>query len=199
MNATDGSEASLASPPLIHRSVNRNRPTGGGVHPKPRAFPYEPAGAQEAFDQFVRDTYPRLVGMIEIVVKDRATAEDIAQETYARAFLNWPKLWPDGNPIGWCYRVSVNLGRSWWRGIGRESRALGRVGNPTSNPAVEPDVDLMRAVARLPRRQRIAVSLHYTVGLSVEEVAETMRVRPGTVKSMLHAARQRLREQLRDS
>lgn len=58
------------------------------------------------------------------------------------------------------------------------------------------DVDLERGVAALPARQRLAVSLHYFVGLSVRECAEVMACSEGTVKSTLFDARARLRAAL---
>lgn len=54
-------------------------------------------------------------------------------------------------------------------------------------------IDLSRAVAGLPHRQRLAVELHYVLGLRIEETAEVMRCAPGTVKSALSDARRNLR------
>jgi RNA polymerase sigma-70 factor (ECF subfamily) len=68
----------------------------------------------------------------------------------------------------------------------------------TAGPT-EPDVDLERAVARLPQRQRQAVDLYYFVGLDVASTAQTMGCAPGTVQATLHQARARLRELLGDS
>lgn len=68
-------------------------------------------------------------------------------------------------------------------------RALG-----TSRPTVV----LERAIAQLPERQRLAVQLHYFVGLSVEETAAVMQWSAGTVKSTLFDARTRLRHLLGD-
>lgn len=60
-------------------------------------------------------------------------------------------------------------------------------------PSAEEAVDVGRAVAALPERQRIAVGLYYFVGLSVEDVATAMSIRPGTVKATLASARAHLR------
>jgi RNA polymerase sigma-70 factor (ECF subfamily) len=63
----------------------------------------------------------------------------------------------------------------------------------------EPDVDLERAIARLAHRQRLAVELHYFIGLGVKEAAQVMGCAEGTVKSTLADARERLRGWLDDS
>lgn len=61
-----------------------------------------------------------------------------------------------------------------------------------------PDIDLERAVAALPERQRTAVDLYYFTGLDVGTVAEVMGCAPGTVKATLHQARARLRTLMGD-
>jgi RNA polymerase sigma-70 factor (ECF subfamily) len=160
---------------------------------------WEAAGtAEAAFEGFLRDRYSRLIGTVMVIVQDRSLAEDIVQESFARAYLSWRKLWPEGNPAGWIHRVAVNLAISWRRRAAREAKALARLGRttPTEAPAPEAHPELLRAVASLPARQRAAVALHYTLDLSIEDAAAAMRCRPGTVKSLLHEARRRLREEL---
>lgn len=68
----------------------------------------------------------------------------------------------------------------------------------TGQPDVPPDIDLSRAVGALAPRQRLAVELHYVIGLDVNETAAVMRCSPGTVKSTLYDARARLRAVLED-
>lgn len=137
---------------------------------------------------------------VRVIVGDLATAEDVTQEAFARAYISWPKLWPEGNPGGWVHRVATNLAISWRRRAGRELRAVARLGRRTELTVPAPDAhpELHRAIAGLPPRQRAAVALHYVLGLSMEEAAEAMGCRPGTVKSLLHGARGRLRKELRE-
>ena len=153
--------------------------------------------AEQAFERLLQDRYAGLVRTIELIVKERGAAEDIVQETFARAYLNWPKLWPSGNPAGWTYRVAVNLARSWWRRAAREARALTRVG-PRAQAATDVGsaVDVRRAVAALPLRQRTAVALFYTLDLPVAEIARVMGCKPGTVRALLHGARESVRKRV---
>jgi RNA polymerase sigma-70 factor (ECF subfamily) len=96
------------------------------------------------------------------------------------------------------HRVASNLAISWHRRAARELRAIARLGKRTemSVPGPEAYPELHREVAALPPRQRAVVALFYTLGLSVEETAKAMGCAEGTVKSLLHAARGRLRERL---
>lgn len=136
---------------------------------------------------------------VQIIVADRAVAEDIVQETFARAWLSWRKLWPDGFPIAWTHKVAVNLAIGWRRRAAREARALARLARGTPSETPGPDAafpELRREVAALPPRQRAAVAMHYVLGLTMEEAAVALGCRPGTVKSLLFAARERLRARL---
>lgn len=137
---------------------------------------------------------------VRLVVRDTATAEDVAQEAFARAYINWSKLWPDGNPGGWTYRVASNLAINWRRRATRELKAVARLSKRSDLIVEGPEAhpELHKAVKGLPARQRLAVGLHYVLGLSMEEAGEAMGCRPGTVKSLLFSARDRLRKELGD-
>lgn len=156
--------------------------------------------SEEAFEAFLRERYAKLVATVRLITRDHHAAEDIVQEAFARAYVHWPKLWPEGNPAGWIHRVATNLAISLRRRLGREVRAVARLGRRAdlTEPAPEIHPELHRAVADLPTRQRTAVSLHYVLGLKVAEVAEAMDCAPGTVKSMLFRARENLRHELGD-
>jgi RNA polymerase sigma-70 factor (ECF subfamily) len=166
--------------------------------PAPPGVSEGEASLEEAFEAFCKERYGRIVSAVRVIVGDHAAAEDVAQEAFARAFLQWGKLWPGGNPGGWVHRVATNLAISWRRRAGRELRAMARLGRRTAMEVDPPEAhpELHAAIRKLPPRQRAAVALHYVLGLSMDEAAEVMRCRPGTVKSLLHAARARLREGL---
>lgn len=142
--------------------------------------------------------YGRIVAAVRLITKDLAAAEDITQEAFAKTYLSWSKLWPEGNPTGWVYRVATNLAISWHRRAAREVRARARLQRWENTTVAAPEAypELHRAVESLPPRQRAAVALHYVLGLSMEQAAEAMGCKPGTVKSLLHGARAKLRAQL---
>jgi len=166
--------------------------------PESRGVSETGASPEEAFESFCKERYGRVVSAVRVIVGDRATAEDVTQEAFARAYISWAKLWPDGNPVGWVHRVATNLAISWRRRAAREIKAIARLGKRTemSVPGPEAHPELHRAVAALPPRQRAAVALHYVLGMTMDEAAEAMGCRPGTVKSLLFGAREKLRKQL---
>ena len=73
----------------------------------------EACGADEAFDAFYRAEYGRLAGSLRLACGDRSTAEELAQETFVRAYLAWSRL--DDRPTGWLYTTAFNLLRRRWK------------------------------------------------------------------------------------
>ena len=99
----------------------------------------------------------------------------------------------------WVATVALNVSRSGVRRRMAERRARQRLGiAPVTMPDRFPGeaIDIERAVAGLPRRQREIVVLRYLLDLSTEETASTLRINEGTVKSELSRARAALAERL---
>jgi RNA polymerase sigma-70 factor (ECF subfamily) len=98
--------------------------------------------------------------------------------------------------------VAMNLARSNFRRVLAERRARGRLTDRSASTARLDGgarVDLERALAALPRRQREATVLRYYLDLDVREVAAVLRVNEGTAKTTLHRARRALARALGDS
>lgn len=116
------------------------------------------------------------------------------QEALARAWERSLRGEDIRNLEAWVRTVAVNLSRSAIRKTRAERRAGERLGNDpllgglASSPS--PDrVDVLRALARLPRRQREATVLRYYLGLDLAEISDALGVRVGTTKTTLHRAR----------
>ncbi len=139
------------------------------------------------------------------MTRDESVAEDILQESFIRLYLYAATLDPDRPLRPWLYRVTLNLVRDWSR--------KRRLGHPVEElmewlsalaaplPSMEREVERSEAIAlvrtvieTLPAAHREVVVLFYLEELSIEEIAETLDIPVGTVKSRLHYARRRLRE-----
>lgn len=150
-------------------------------------------------DAFCRVLYPKLVGSLRLAYGAGVPAEDLAQDALVRTIERWDAVVAMEHPEAWCYRVAFNLARSGFRRRQAESRATVRLGTrrQTGGDPPEPDdvLAVRAALAHLPRRQRQAIVLRFYADLSVDQVAATMKCRPGTVKAHLHQGLVALRHQ----
>jgi len=140
------------------------------------------------------------VAAVSLACGSRASAEDAVQEALARAWERSERGEHIESLRSWVMKVAINLVRSAFRRMLAERRARERMaarpaGFGSSLPTVggaEDAVDIGRALAALPRRQREATVLRYYLDLSVLEVAEALAVGEGTAKTTLFRARQTL-------
>jgi len=149
----------------------------------PSAEPLISAARHEEFAEAFDDLYNCAYQQAYKLLGDRAEAEDLAQEACTRACLRWRRL---DNPRAWVVRVTTNLAFDRFRRLHR----AGLHARPASESAASADdrhLDLQRALAKLPRRQRDVVALRYLADLSEAQTAAELGCSPGTVKS--HAAR----------
>lgn len=146
--------------------------------------------------------YHRHVGRIYAVslrmVADAALAEELTQEAFVRA---WRKLdsFRGGSAFAtWLHRLAVNLVLDRLRSR-RRRRQLDEQAVPPPRPAAaDPaaELDLERAIARLPPRARTVFVLYDVEGYRHQEIAEMLGLSVGATKAHLHRARRRLREEL---
>jgi RNA polymerase sigma-70 factor (sigma-E family) len=154
-------------------------------------------------EEFYASMRPRLVGFLGLYCGDTAVGEDLAQEALARVWARWSKVRRLDSPHAWTYRIGLNLATSVLRRrvvalrAHRRLTAEAHVRPAEADPALH--LDVRRAVASLPRRQRAAITLRYFADLSVEQTAQVMGCAPGTVKALTHQAVAGLRQILADS
>ena len=102
-----------------------------------------------------------------------------------------------GNCLQTANSSGFNLSRSRWRRLVAERRAHERLNVAMSSPPPgEDQVDVARALATLPRRQREVAVLRYLLGMSTRQAAEALGIGEGTVKNSLSKARAALVKQL---
>lgn len=143
---------------------------------------------------FYEREFPRLVGALDLYVGEHAVAEELAQDALLRACRRWSYVRELDSPGGWVHRVAINLGTSYLRRQAVRRRVERRLTERSelAHHDAPVDVDLRRAVAELPDRQRAAVILHYFLDHRVADVARLIDAPEGTVKADLHHARAKL-------
>jgi RNA polymerase sigma-70 factor, ECF subfamily len=147
--------------------------------------------AELEFDSFYAVTRPRLLHQLTIITLDREQAADALQEAYVRAWQRWDRLVLYDDPEAWVRTVAYRRCVSYWRRLATARRAAPELAVAESTPAVATaDVVAVRqALATLSQEHRAVLVLHELCDLSVEEIAHTLHIPRGTVKSRLARGR----------
>ena len=163
-------------------------------------------GDARAFEDLVRTYQHRVFGVGLRMLGSRAEAEEIAQETFLRAHRALADFRGDAKLSTWLYaiasRLCLNRLASGDRKRVREGEeTLLRLASDDAGAAArlersELEQALAAAIEALPEERRIVVVLRDVQGLSYEEIAETLSLEPGTVRSRLHRARMDLKAKL---
>ena len=143
-----------------------------------------------AFEMFFSREYQPVVRAMFVMTGDRAGAEDLAQEAFARCFHRWARVSAYERPDAWVRRVAINLA------IGARRRKSADIPSQVEPGAAADRLDLHRAILTLPRMQRAAVVLHYLEDRPVGECATILGCAEATARVHLHRARTRLAELL---
>ena len=154
------------------------------------------------FGEFYAANYGWIVALVTALTGDRHEAEDIAQETFARALIRWSRLKAYDIPEAWIRRVALRLAIDSRRRARRASRLAGRTelraAPGYTDRGTAADALLSSALQALPLRQREAVVLHYLVDVPVAQIAKDLRLPVSTVKTRLASGRRRLEQELRE-
>jgi len=159
-------------------------------------------GDEPAFRELARRHLPAAVSLARRILGNAADGEDVAQDAMLRVWVNAPRWQPLALFRTWFRRVVVNLcldrkRRARWV----ELEAAGEIADPAANAGEEVergerDRLVQAAIAKLPERQRIAVVLTYSEGLSNAEVADALDTSVSAVETLLVRGKQNLRRAL---
>ena len=165
------------------------------------------SGDRDAFSLLVRGYQGRLFGLVLMMLRDPAGAEEVTQDAFVRAYTHLGQ-YDDRRPFyPWIAAIAVRLSQNWLRQHGRsvqrEGTPLESVQEPGATPGSlsaliddEGKRSLWRAVAALPSGERTAVILYYRDEMAVSDIARALGVATGTIKTFLFRARRHLRERL---
>jgi RNA polymerase sigma-70 factor (ECF subfamily) len=179
----------------------------GAVLPTDSLESAQPAWVPPTWDEVVRTHADRTYRLAYRLSGNRADAEDLTQETFVRVFRSLADYTP-GTFEGWMHRITTNLFLDMVRRRQRirfdalsddaaDRLPADRLGEPEqafSQNNLDPEIE--QALAALPPDFRAAVVLCDLEGLSYEEIAATLDVKVGTVRSRIHRGRVLLRDAL---
>lgn len=157
------------------------------------------ASDEERFTDFVRAYSSSLFRTAYLMTGDYQRAEDILQTALVRIYQRWTRIDAMDRPLGYAQKVVVSQVVSWWRRRSSHESLLQPSDEPSWNGRVEDIAEherVWQAVLSLPPRQRAVTVLRYYEDLTEAQIAETLGMAPGTVKSHGHAAARRLAELL---
>ena len=154
------------------------------------------ANGADSFEDFFSTTYQRVVAALTVSIGDQRSAEDAAQEGFAKALTRWDRVAQMDRPDAWVIKVAVRSAR---RSIDRAERHQQRLIAMTPTTAPDEAADGLHdsgMLNALTPRERLAVVLRYVDDLTVEQTAVAMGCKAGTVKATIHSAMTKLRRDL---
>lgn len=161
-------------------------------------------GDRAAFDLLAQRHAGAIVRLAAHILRNRADAEDVAQDAMLRVWTNAPRWKPVAKFRTWLTRIVVNLcldrkRRAQWMPLD----SAGELADPKPDAATQYQADeserrLAAAIANLPPRQRAAVALSYGEGLSNAATADILDTSVSAVETLLVRARTSLRRALDD-
>lgn len=172
-------------------------------------------GDKRAFDLLVLKYQRRIMRLLSRMVNDAGEIEDVAQETFIKAYRALPQFRGDSAFYTWLYRIAINTARNWQASSNRRPSLInsyegedGETFSPIDNltDISTPESEMVSrqvveavnaAISALPEELRTAIVLREIEGMSYEDIAETMDCPIGTVRSRIFRAREAIATELR--
>jgi RNA polymerase sigma factor (sigma-70 family) len=160
-------------------------------------------GSVDACDELVRRHYREIAVLAAVMVNDPTEAEDLAQESFIRAFRNLDLLVDPGRFGAWLRRIVIGVSIDWLRSFRPAMYRGWSDGDELANRSSDPSpLDLVlhsemvervrAALEALPPRYRVPIRLYHLDGLSHAKIAAALDVPVGTVRSLVARARRKL-------
>ena len=156
-------------------------------------------GDERAFEELVIRYEAKVRNIAFGVLRDRALAEDVAQETFLTAYRKAGSFRAEGSVRSWLFRIAVRRALDELKRRVRKAEVAlpdagaDQVDHAEPHKELDADWDLERALERLTPEHRAAIILKEVEGLSYQEIAESLGWPMGTVATRIHRARLELR------
>lgn len=172
-------------------------------------------GDKRAYGLLVEKYQRKLMRLLSRMIRDPDEVEDVAQETFIKAYRALPQFRGDAAFYTWLYRIAVNTAKNHLAARGRSmptlsEQAIDAEDEPDERLMIQdistPESELLskqvayavnEAVQALPEELRQAITLREIEGMSYEEIAEAMACPIGTVRSRIFRAREAIANKLR--
>ena len=158
------------------------------------------AATSRGFEEFYGATFRRLFTAMCLVTGNRHEAEEITQEAFVRVFERWDRVGALEDPVGYLFRVSMNVFRSRYRraSLGVRRAILLAPAETDDLAAIETHDAVVRLLLELDPRQRAAVLLTAILDYSAEEAGRMLGLRASSVRSLTTRARARMKHEAVD-
>jgi RNA polymerase sigma-70 factor, ECF subfamily len=166
-------------------------------------------GSREAFETIVKRYEKKVFHLAFSFVRDRASADDLAQEVFVKAYFALPKFHFKSEFGTWLYRIAANHIKDHLRKVSRrkevsieEFKDVAFVSDDQVKERERIQAEdqrkkiVFRVLATLPQKYRMILTLRDIRGFSYEEITRILKISPGTVDSRLHRARKLLRNKM---
>ena len=166
------------------------------------------SGKRQAFTELMRRYQQRVYWTARRIVGSHEEADDVAQETFVKAYLALGDFRGDASFFTWLYRIAVNLSLNAIRkqqvlGYLRQSDIINRILPATENPQkdlelAETQSRLDRAIAALPEKQRAVFVMRYHDEMSYQEISHVLKTSVGGLKANYFHALRKVQEFMKD-
>lgn len=172
-------------------------------------------GDRRAYDLLVIKYQRKIMRLLARMINNQADIEDVAQETFIKAYRALPQFRGDSAFYTWLYRIAINTARNWQAANMRKPNTVSTIetedgetfdhlnglsdqSTPESLMASQQVAQTVNeAIEQLPEDLRTAIVLREIEGMSYEDIANTMQCPIGTVRSRIFRAREAIAERLR--
>jgi len=214
MGTADG----LADKSMFPDELTLGNYEAGGIADHPSALENTRSETRVEFDELFERYHSMVFQLTCRVLGDREEALDVSQEVFLAVYRKLHKFRGESSLKTWIYRIAVNRASNrcrWWNRLRRRGtvsldehlsddrgRGLHEIlasggRSPEQVLLIEEErAQIEQALLKLPLQQRIAVVMRDIEGMSYEEIAETMQVSLGTVKSRIARGREELKRRL---